>query len=481
MFRAEEIDIRHYGVVLSRWRKLILSVAGATMAIAFILNLVLQPIYRATTRIEISKEPTRSPITGQLVNDDFQSDAVALHTAAELMTNRALMHQVVHTLQERELLQMNAPRAEFFRRLRERLAVGHADPASAVEEAPDEANASREVDWLLSVVDVRPIPETRLMKVQVDHWNPRIARAIADVVASEFVEYQASQRMAADTTRLGSLRNRIESTRQQIGALEERISSEAGMPVLEERVRQISGSMGGLNQAMVGAQTQRLEIESRLHRVKQFLADSSMSSGELPVSSPALEGLWRELLTSQTELARARQVFREKHPRLVMIETQMEAIRANIRAELIQTAAGMESRRSVLAANEASLRREIAGKETQLRQVSGTIGQSSTIESELKSKRDISDLLSARLEESEATSAGMRLPMVRVVEPATVGPDPIRPRKALNLVLGLIVGLLGGTGLALFLEYLRRAIRTPNDVNEQLQLPVLGMIPKRPQ
>src|SRR5262245_11822525 len=160
MFQAEEIDIRHYGVVLSRWRRLILTVAGTCMALAFVLNLVLQPIYRATTRIEISKEPTRSPITGQLVSDDYQSDAVAVHTAAELMTNRALIQQVVNTLQERELLQMNAPRAEIFRRLRERLAVGHADPAAAVEDTPEEPTSSREVDWLLSVLEVKPIPDT---------------------------------------------------------------------------------------------------------------------------------------------------------------------------------------------------------------------------------------------------------------------------------------------------------------------------------
>ena len=77
--------------------------------------------------------------------------------------------------------------------------------------------------------------------------------------------------------------------------------------------------------------------------------------------------------------------------------------------------------------------------------------------------------------------AGVRAPLVRVVEPATVSEDPVRPRKALNLLLGLVAGLFAGTGLALFLEYLRRAIRTPNDVLEHLQLPVLGMIPRRPQ
>lgn len=481
MFRTEEIDIKHYGVVLGRWKRLILGVAGSCMALAFILNLVLQPIYRASTRIEITKEATRSPITGELINDDYQSDAVALHTAAELLTNRELMRRVARTLKERELLQMNAPRAEFFRRLRERLAFRAADPAAAVEEMQGDALPSREVDWLLSVVDVRPIPETRLMKVQVDHWNPRIARAIADVVASEFVEYQASLRMSADTVRLGSLRDRIQETRDQIDDLERRIATDAGRPVLEERVRQIGVSMGGFNQAVVTVQTQRLEIESRLTRVRRFLADSTMSSGELPVQSATLDALWRELLTTRTELARAREVFKERHPRLVMLETQMDAIRSNIRSELIQIVAGLDSQHAALTAQENSLRREVGANEGRLREVSGRIGESSTLESQLQSKREFYNRLNAKIEEGEAISAGMRLPVVRVVEPATVGPDPIRPRKALNLILGLVVGLLAGTGVALFLEYLRRAIRTPNDVNEQLQLPVLGMIPKRPQ
>jgi len=201
----------------------------------------------------------------------------------------------------------------------------------------------------------------------------------------------------------------------------------------------------------------------------------------LPVQSATLDGLWRELLTTRTELARAREVFKERHPRLVMLETQMDAIRSNIRAELVQIVAGLDSQHAALAAQEGSLRREVGANEGRLAEVSGRIGESSTLESQLQSKREFYNRLNAKIEEGEAISAGMRLPMVRVVEPATVGPDPIRPRKALNLILGLIVGLFAGTGVALFLEYLRRAIRTPNDVNEQLQLPVLGMIPKRPQ
>ncbi len=83
-----------------------------------------------------------------------------------------------------------------------------------------------------------------------------------------------------------------------------------------------------------------------------------------------------------------------------------------------------------------------------------------------------------KVQEAEITGQ-VQQPLVKVVEQATVGAEPVRPRKSLNLLIGLMVGLLSGTGLALLLEYLRQCIRTPKDVVDQLHLPVLGMIPKR--
>jgi uncharacterized protein involved in exopolysaccharide biosynthesis len=480
MFRSDEIDLKYYGLVIARWKRLIITVAGACVGLAIVLNLIMQPIYRAVTRLEISKEPTRSPITGELIGDDYQTDNVALMTTAELMTNRGLLRQVVLTLRQRQLLQMNAPRAEFFRRLREKVTFGAADPASAIVGLDEAGAVGRDVDWLLSVMTVKPIRETRLVKVEVEHWNPRIAKAIADVVVSEFVDYQGGLRAAADTMRLGHLRSRVQDERGQINEMEAHLSGEAGMPVLEERVKQLSGSITGLNDAMVKAQTERLVVEAKLQRVKRLLSDSLVAAGSLPLQSETLEGMWRDLLQRQTELARAREVFKERHPRVVMLETELRAIRENIRAELDKMVAALASDHATLQAQERSLRDAIGRNEGDLRVVSSKIGQQSTLQSQLHSKQNFYDLLNARVQEGEAVTAGVRLPLVRVVEPATVLGDPVRPRKALNLVLGLIVGLFAGTGLALFLEYMRRAIRTPNDVLEHLQLPVLGMIPRRP-
>jgi uncharacterized protein involved in exopolysaccharide biosynthesis len=116
--------------------------------------------------------------------------------------------------------------------------------------------------------------------------------------------------------------------------------------------------------------------------------------------------------------------------------------------------------------------------DAQVRDVNDRLGQHTSMESDLKSKRELYTLLVSKVQEAEI-SGQVQSPLIKVVEPATVGQDPIRPRRGLNLVLGLMVGLVAGIGLALLMEYLRRCIRTPKDVAEQLHLPVLGMIPRR--
>src|SRR5205085_5658472 len=55
---------------------------------------------------------------------------------------------------------------------------------------------------------------------------------------------------------------------------------------------------------------------------------------------------------------------------------------------------------------------------------------------------------------------------------------PVTPRKALNILLSLVVGLALGISLAFFQEYIDNSIKAPEDVTRYLNLPTLGMIPK---
>src|SRR4029077_18194082 len=83
---------------------------------------------------------------------------------------------------------------------------------------------------------------------------------------------------------------------------------------------------------------------------------------------------------------------------------------------------------------------------------------------------------------TRAQSQTMELAMPRfaVSVKQVAGPPsfPVRPRVGLNLMMGALVGLVVGLGLAFFIEYLDTSVKTMEDVESLLGLPVLAIIPK---
>jgi tyrosine-protein kinase Etk/Wzc len=92
--------------------------------------------------------------------------------------------------------------------------------------------------------------------------------------------------------------------------------------------------------------------------------------------------------------------------------------------------------------------------------------------------RQIYMMLQQKLKESEIAQAAED-PSVRILDPAEVNPLPISPRIPLNLLLGAVLGLLTGVGVAGAKDFLDRTVHTREDLEEATGgLPILGIIPQ---
>jgi len=456
------VNLRAYWNVIRRRKGPMLGCILACVALSVALNVFTAPVYRSSARVEISREATRSPLTGAATDAPTpQTDNQALFTTAEMVTSRALLAQVVTSL-ERQGVRVGPQERE--RRF-------------AKSQGQESGDMTDKIDWLLANVIVEPIRDTRLIRISAEHNDAGIAAKITNSIAENLVNYQQGQRSELDTSLGASLRARADELQKRINSLDEQTRGSMGLFSLEEKIRQLSETVGTLSDSHTKARLQRLSISSQLAQIRSVLRRAQIDPNEIPISNESLDALRRALIASNTALAKARETYGPSHPKLISLKAENDAIQRNIRQEVSAAVANLNNDQSIAAGREESMQTAITQAEGELRSLNNQAAKYRVIEAELKADRDLYSLLMARVHEVEITSQ-IKSPLVRIVESAVAEREPVRPHRILNLAIGLLLGLLSGAGLVLLLESYRKTIRTPDEVDRHLQLPVLGLIPK---
>lgn len=72
---------------------------------------------------------------------------------------------------------------------------------------------------------------------------------------------------------------------------------------------------------------------------------------------------------------------------------------------------------------------------------------------------------------------------VNILSPAYVSEDikPVKPSKKINVAIAMVIGLMISVGLAFLLEYLDTTMKTEQDVEDLLGLPILGLVSPIPE
>ena len=95
---------------------------------------------------------------------------------------------------------------------------------------------------------------------------------------------------------------------------------------------------------------------------------------------------------------------------------------------------------------------------------------------EAETNKELYDGLLQRMKEA-GVAAGLKSSNIRIVDRAETPKLPHAPNIPRTLALALLLGGMGGVGLAFFLDYLDNSLKTPEEIEERVGLPSLGLIP----
>src|SRR5262249_12073754 len=198
-------------------------------------------------------------------------------------------------------------------------------------------------------------------------------------------------------------------------------------------------------------------------------------SGPQP-GSPVLE-LKTRYLTEKSDCSALSERYLPGHPKLATCLQKVAEARSDLAKEVevifrgadLELAEGLAKERNLVALLDTAKQEAF---EVNKRQI-----EFDRLKREADNNQRLYDMVLKRLKDTEL-SGMLRTSNARILDPARPNPAPIRPRVRNNLLLGLLLGLLGGLGLAFALEQLDTTVKSQSDVEDKIGLPFLGILPR---
>ena len=241
--------------------------------------------------------------------------------------------------------------------------------------------------------------------------------------------------------------------------------------------------MTDYEKSLTAVQTKRIGKEAKLAVIKDQLANGSSinipstESSDSPSREKHIAKLKGNLLDMEIRKEQLQQKFTPKYKQLIDLEKQIEATRLKIIDEIRQIAQMEESAIRALRAEERLLAGQIDKIKNQVRNLAQNEYEFDQLSRGIEEEREIYSMLLKQREEARLSLAKLDMGIkIKVISPAITPIDPIKPKKKLNVILAIFLGIFGGLGLAFFIEYFDHTINTPDELERYAGIPSLGSV-----
>ncbi|RBP38676.1 capsular exopolysaccharide synthesis family protein [Roseimicrobium gellanilyticum] len=431
-------------------------------AVAAVLTYIMPRKFRGRVEMVIERKLDDARVVGNanLQDDNLASTDSFLKTQFEIITKRRTLDRVVDKLDLLEKWNLKSKQAAAGK------LIGNLDAQSSIKSdfiTLDYYDEDPDLAALIANTIADSYKETRL---ETD--NARINKAIEglniQIAAKELQAKQSMERMIQLKKDLDLVT--LPTSMDAKGAQDDVMTPESAMLLDTQR-------------DVATLQKQVRDLKAQHDQMMTLEGDELIRlAGEMKVENETIRRMgptYQELLLKQQSLATAG--LGRKHPTMRGIAGSLEQTRA-----LLLEAA--QDYRKNLGVRITTVERQLEeaekhNKDTRAKSLDSQAGHHEY----LAAKREWETLQqdTAKLKDTKAQKEierdGSKTP-ITVYQPAEPDTTPSKPNVKLNLLLGGIIGLMFGFGMAFFLEYLDTSVRTMDDLERTLSVPVLAVVPK---
>lgn len=454
--QASSFDIAEYLRTIVKWKNFVIASIVACVLLALLYSYTRTPLYSATSQLIMNDSTQLLPRKGE---------------SAPIMVNNS---QFIST--QLGLIKSDSQAKRVVTRARLAQNPAYANQAGNAKKRADQA-ASR----VRSQLNVENVRDSRLINITITSPSAAVSANLANIYAEEFIASNLDRSFQRTSYSREFLEKQLESTRQKLEDSERQLVGYAS----EQRIIELGADKdGNASRSLDANNLVRLNDALADARVERISAAQDMKAGNAGMQN-AVDG--SSVLALRTQKAQLEAEYQQKSAIFLPDYPEMKALREQIRS--LERAINGEQSSSKSTQGDAlrAAYRAAVDKENELVSKVDALKQDllklrnrsieyTILQREVDTNRVLYEGLLQKYKEV-GVSDGVGQNDVAIVDKAQAPGGPISPNIPLNLLMGLMGGVILGLGGAFLIEFVGDSINLPEEVERKLQLSLLGVMP----
>ncbi|MCP4297808.1 MAG: polysaccharide biosynthesis tyrosine autokinase [Proteobacteria bacterium] len=489
----QDIHLKDYFNLLKKRKFTIISFFIITSTVVVIGTYSMTPLYISTTKVLIEK----SEINPLSRARSTRFDPVFLRTQIEIIKSFNVAKVVV------DMLSLDMTYEDYFfppanknksfvsslkNTLKEKVAnvlntSGDKNNDSEEQEPIPMSRSSKisQIAFGLSAgIQIRPNPGTSIVDLSFSGENPVLVTSIVNTFAKAYMQEVLEINMRYASRKMKWMTEKAEEERVKLEESEKALLKylrTSDIMTVQNRIAVIPEKILNISNDLSDAEALKDKLEAFNIKISQYENDYDIVE-TLPgfLRNPTLIEMRTQISRGEQQIEELSTKFGPKHPAMIKAISDQKILLNKRAREITSLISSNRTRLELAITDIQNLKKLLENSKQDLLLANEKLIQHSIYQREIDSNRTLYRLILEEIKK-QGLSDNAQSVNVWVVDRAKVPGRPYKPQKQKYILLGLVVGLFGGIGLALFLEYMDQTVKSVEELESKFDLKVLGSIP----
>jgi len=507
----ETIPIQHYLRIIRKRKYSVATLFIIISAVFFLRGLSYSPVYTASARLLLEKGE-RNPLSMNLGYSSYW-DPKFISTQSEIIKSPATAQKAMQALNLENTFESfftDIDKEESFSIIQtltkgikgigteilkwfdiekvRPLAEIKSVEKKSVEEKPTlqddkpetaETQKSEKYTSLISNgIEVKHVENNNIVTLSFTSPSPVLAQMIVNAVSDAYIEVILDIKMDASRRKLAWMTEKAEKERSKLEKAEKNLQEYLQtnkIITIGDRITGLPKKLDEVSSQLSQAEIKRKELEAINNQVRQIGEGLENAETIKALTADAtLQSIRMQILQSDQNITELSKKYGPKHPVLKRAFSEKAALELKRKQEIERIIKSLKNEYELAQTKESNLRKLLQKTQKEAIYLNEKFVQYNILKREIDTNRSLYNVLIKKINESRITDQAETV-RIWVVEAAKTPRLPSNRRIKKISLIGVLLGLFSGIGLAFFLEYLDQTVKSADELEERLGVPLLGV------